>query len=324
VIDYLYIPIILFCMVGQAFLAGIETGVISIHRMRLRHFVRKGSTGARLLQEYLDDTDRLFGTTLVGTNICVVVISVVSASLAVKVVGQWGEAFSTVLVSGLVLVFCEYLPKAWFHSRPLERCRRFTGLLRFCEIVLMPLSKAVVGVTRWLIPSDKKTFSKPVPFVTREDLKILAREGEKDGVLSERERTMIHRVFDLSGKPARQIMIPRSDIVMVYNETTISEFYDVAREHDLTRLPVYDRDTKKFTGVVNVFHVISSRPDDLNSPVSALVRPLLLIPEDMPADDIIPRMRRSRQPLALVVDKDEEVTGLITTEDVLEEIVGKL
>ncbi len=188
----------------------------------------------------------------------------------------------------------------------------------------MPISKAVIGVTRWLVPSDKKTFSKPVPFVTREDLKILAREGEKDGVLSARERVMIHRVFDLSTKRAKQIMIPRAEMVMVDSETTISEFYDVAREHELTRLPVYDRKEDKFIGVVNVFYVISSRPDDLDAPVSELVRPLLLIPEKMPADDIFPRMRRSRQPLALVVDEAQEVTGLITTEDILEEIVGKL
>jgi CBS domain containing-hemolysin-like protein len=318
------IMIIIACMAGSAFFSGMETGVISIHRMRLRHFVRRGSKGAELLQGYLDNSDRLLGTTLVGTNICVVVISVVSASMAVDLLGEWGGAASTVVMSVLVLVFSEYLPKAWFHSRPLERCRRFAGMLRIGELILKPLGVTIIWLTRWLVPGPSRPLSKPLPFVTREDLKVLAREGEKDGVLSREERDMIHRVFELSGKRAREIMVPLKNMTSVWADTTVDKFFETARTSGFTRMPVRAKDTGEFAGVINVFYVLSSPELDTSRKVADFVRPPLFVSENMPVDDILPRMRRSRQPMCFVSNDESEVVGLITTEDILEEIVGQL
>ncbi|MFC1462163.1 hemolysin family protein [Verrucomicrobiota bacterium] len=313
------------CLLGQAFFAGIETGVISIHRMRLRHFVKQGATGARTLEHFLNDSDRLLGTTLVGTNISTVVASVVAASIAVRLSPAYGQILSAVVVAAVVLIFCEYLPKAWFHSRPIERCRRFAGLLRAAEIAFWPISKALIWVTNWLVSRQQThSFSKPVPFVTKEDLKLLAREGEKDGILSPSERVMIHRVFELSGKTAGEIMIPRAEMKTLRTDTKVSEFCETAGAAQLTRMPVYDRKTDTFIGIVNLMYVLSSGPDCRDKPVTEFIRPPLFIPEDMPVDDIFPRLRHFRQPMALVRDKSDKVVGLVTTEDILEEIVGQL
>ena len=139
--------IIVICMIGHAFFAGIETGVISIHRMRLRHFVKHGAPGAKILEGFLKSPDRLLGTTLVGTNICTVIISVAAAAMADNLVPRYGSIISTMLVAVLLLIFAEYLPKAWFHSRPIERCRRFSGTLRITELVLWPFSKTLIWTT---------------------------------------------------------------------------------------------------------------------------------------------------------------------------------
>ncbi|MCK5850777.1 MAG: HlyC/CorC family transporter [Kiritimatiellae bacterium] len=318
------LAIIVVCMIGQAFFAGMETGVISIHRMRLRHFVKHGAPGAKILEGFLKSPDRLLGTTLVGTNICTVIISVVAAGLAVRLVPGYGSVLSTIVVSALLLIFAEYLPKAWFHSRPIERCRRFSGTLRTTELMLWPLSRALIWMTNWFVSTKDSSFSKPVPFVTKEDLKLLAREGEKDGILSPRERVMIHRVFELSGKSAKDIMISRANITVVYSGTKIPEFLEIARNSRLTRFPVVDRKTDAFVGVVNVFIVLSSGNDNKEKTVMDFIKPPLFIPEEMPGDDIFPRLRRFRQPMAFVHNENKDVQGLITTEDILEEIVGKL
>ena len=322
--DSLHLVLIALCMMGTSFFSGIETGVISIHRMRLRHFIKQGSYRANLLQSFLDKPDRLLGTTLLGTNICVVVISVLSASLMSRLIGEWGEAVSTLVVSVVLLVFCEYLPKAWFHSRPLERCQRFAKLLAFWEAVFRPLSAAVVWLTKWLVPGGGEAFSQRAPFVTKEDLKVLAHEGEKDGVLSPRERSMIHRVIELSRKRASDIMTPRAEMTAVSHDVPLSEFFRIARRSGFTRLPVYGPDEDEFVGIINVFYTLSSLslPDERR--VADYVRPPLFIREDMPVDDILPRLRRSRQPVCLVKNESGKVTGLVTTEDILEEIVGKL
>ena len=316
--------LILLCLMAGAFFAGMETGVISIHRMRLRHFVRKGAKSAKLLQSYLDDFDRLLGTTLVGTNFCVVIISVIAASLGVRLMGSTGKPLATAVVAIVVLIFGEYMPKAWFHSRPIERCSRMVGVLRACELLLKPVSVVVIWLTRLLIPGTDKSLTKPVPFVTKDDLKVLAREGEKDGVLSSRERVMIHRVIELSGKRAGEIMIPRDQMTTATSDTTLSEFFNTVQSSNFTRMPVWDPHKNCFTGIINLFYVLSTPKQEREQPVSDYMRRLLLIPEKMPVDDILPRMRRFRQPMCLVHNEAQEVIGLITTEDILKEIVGEL
>ncbi len=319
----LLLLVILLCMIGHAFYAGIETGVISIHRMRLRHFVRKGSTNARVLESFVVNFDRLLGTTLVGTNICLVVLSVVSASMATRLHLPGGEGASSAIITVLVVVFAEYLPKAWFHSRPLERCERFAGILLVSEWILMPISFTVLSITKLVVRGDKNAFTKPAPFVTREDLKVLAREGEKDGVLSAKERYMIHRVIELSGKKAEDVMVPSDEMVVAFADMHIPDFFTLARDCGLTRLPVLDRESGDFIGIINVFYVLSEGKDQTGKTVADFARPPQFIPAQMPVDDILPRMRHGRQPMCLVC-KDENVIGLVTTEDILRAIVGKL
>ncbi len=319
----LLLVIILICMIAHAFFAGIETGVISIHRMRLRHFVRQGSTNARILESFVANFDRLLGTTLVGANICVVVISVVAASLAVRLNLPGGEATSSAIMAIFIIIFAEYLPKAWFHSRPLERCERFAGLLRLAEIFFMPISFCIIRIARLLSPGDKKSFTKPDPFVTREDLKVLAKEGEKDGVLSAKERDMIHRVIELSGKTAENVMVPRDKMTLAYDDMTIPEFYALARESGLTRMPVFNKASDTFTGVINVLLVLWDDSAETHATIAHYVRPTQTISSTMPVDDILPLMRRGRQPMSLV-ESEGSVVGLITTEDILRTIVGKL
>lgn len=323
-IEFLSLIIIVFCMFGGALFSGMETGVISIHRMRLRHFVRQGAHGAKILQGFLDDSDRLLGTTLVGNNIFMVIASVFAASLMERLLGSWGEAVSTLVVSIMLLVFSEYLPKSWFRGRPLDRCLRFAGVLHAAEIVFRPFSRSIIWLTRSMVPGPSKSFSKPAPFVTVEDIKILARESEKDGILSSTERVMINRVFDLSDKTARQIMIPREKMVTVNSDATLEKFFKVIRKSKYTRLPVWDEATQQYIGIINVFYVLSVNHEDHGRLVRDFTRPPVFVPENMPVDDIFPRLRRSHQPMSLVTNDKSEVVGLITTEDILEEIVGKL
>lgn len=323
-IELSHIIMMILCMIAVAFFSGIETGVISINRMRLQHFVRLKDLNAKILQGFVENSDRLLGTTLVGTNVFMVITSVVSASLAVRILGSWGEAISSLFVSILVLVFSEYLPKSWFRARPYERSRHFASLLRMSEIIFRPFSKSILWLTNCLVPGPVKSFSKPAPFATIEDLKALVRESEKDGALSKSERVMIHRVFELSGKTAAQIMTPKDKMIIADGNMTIAEFFKLSSETGLTRMPVWDKKNHQYTGIINVFYLLSTGDDIHSRRVKEFIRPPLFIPEHMPVDDIFPRLRRSQQPMCLVQNDKSEVTGLITTEDILEEIIGKI
>ncbi len=319
------IALILLCMLGAAFFSGIETGVISIHPVRLRHLLEGNVPGARTLQWFRDHTDRLLGTTLTGTNICIVMASIVAAETFSKLFPTWGKAISSVVVTALLVVFAEYMPKAWFSSKPLDRSRRFARVLRISYLVLRPIAATITWFTYWIIPRSSYDTKPRRPFVTRDDLKALAHELDEGGVISSRERVMIHRVFELSGKTASQIMIPRDKMVVIKADATVAELIGLARKTSLARFAVQEAGKDTFAGIVNVLQVLSAHPAAADTAkVSDFTRPALTISHDMPVDKTLSRIRRHRQPMCLVADAQSRVMGMITTEDVLEEIVGKL
>ncbi|MBN1676517.1 MAG: HlyC/CorC family transporter [Kiritimatiellae bacterium] len=318
------LAVIAICMIGEAFFSGMETGLISIHRMRLRHLLKEKRRGARLLQNFIDHPDRLLGTTLVGTNICVETAAILAASVATALLGPWGNPLSGVVMTILLVALCEYLPKAWFQSQPLRRCLLFVVPLRLSWIVLRPIGAVITAIAKLLVPKGRDFSRARTPFVTRDELKLLAREGEKNGVLSPAERQMIHRVFELSGKTAREIMIPREKMVSVNSSTLLPDLLKTAKSAGVTRLPVYDNEESHFVGIVNIFDVFTAPDTNHEATVADYMRPARFIQERMPVDEILPQMRLLRQQMCLVTADDLQVTGLVTTEDVLEEIVGQL
>ena len=322
----LFVIIILMCVLGNAFFAGIETGVISINRIRLRHHVEEGQRWAIILHGFLSRPEQLLGTTLVGTNLCMIVASILTASLGQSLLGAWGEVVFGLMLTVLVLVFAEYLPKAWFQSQPMERCRPFAGLLQLSWTILRPLSVGVTGLTEWIVPAPAPAQgAKPqYPFVTRDELKVLAEEGEEHGMLSPKQRIMIHRVFELAGKTAAQAMLPRAAIVHVGSQTSVDGFFGAAQGAHFTRLPVYDDERRAFVGIVNLFDVLGAPAVDSHARITQFMRPPQFIRDTTPLTEIFPLMRLSRQPMCLVTSAQGDVVGLITVQDILEEIAGKL
>ena len=309
----------------SAFFSGSETAFCALSRARVRRLRDSAGRNGRAVSRILSGPAQLFTTVLVGNTLVNVALSSMVAALAFELLpgSSLGLYVSIVVSTFLLLVFGEYLPKAWFLGRPLERCRHFAPLLSATEIFFRPISVTLIWLTRWLVPGPSKTLTAPTLLVTREDLKVLAGEGEESGVLTSRERFMIHRVFELSGKTASQIMIPRDQMITVDANASLDLFSSIARETRFTRMPVYTPDDGKYIGIVNIFFVLSSNAKDA-AKVADYARPPLFVPENMPVDDILPRMRRFHQPMCLVVDADDKVIGLLTTEDILEEIVGKL
>jgi putative hemolysin len=163
------------------------------------------------------------------------------------------------------------------------------------------------------------------PFVSREDLKILSREMGQQNAISPAERGMIHRVFELSSRTVGQVMVPQSQMTVAKDTATVAEFLQLVRDSRFRRLPVYSETQKRFIGIVNVADILAEDPGQrAGGKVTDYMRVPQFIPDYMPVDEILPRMRRHHQPVFLVTNVHSDVTGLVTMEDVLEEIVGNL
>lgn len=318
----LEIFLLLFCLAGTAFFAGVETGVISINRLRLQHLVRRQVPGAKTIRYFLTHADVLLGTTLIGTNLLQVVSAVLAASIGQRVHGASGATLAGVLLLVVTLVFCEYVPKAFFQAAPARRTLPFAGLLRTAAWVLRPFSFFVNLIIRLTLPRRDAKEVEDKLLVTREELMHLAREGVQSGVLSKHESEMIHGVFELTHKTCGTLMTPRDKMAVVPATATPAEILALARTREFNRLPVYDAAQKSFVGVVHVFDVLADDAPD-GKTAADYMRPPQLVASYLPVDHLLPRMRVTRLPLFLVTDDRYEVIGLITLEDVLREVTGE-
>jgi putative hemolysin len=320
---FLGIVLVLLGLIGTALFAGLETGIIAINRLRLRHMVHRKIPGAAELQWFLDHPDQFLGTTLVGTNLSMVLASVVSASLAYRYFGTWGSALSGVVMTLVILVGCEYLPKAWFQGFPAARTRPFARFLRMAGHVLNPISRVVIGLTDLVLPVPAAAQHPKQPWITKEELKHLAHEGEKTGALTAGERRMIHGVFELTQRKCSDVATPIDRVVSIRADAPVAELLELARVKKLSRFPVRELAADRYVGIVHIFDVLHD-PESGGKKAADYMRSTQFVAGATPVDDLLPRLRANRQPIVLVTGSDGKVTGLITLEDVLEEIVGEL
>ncbi|NLB64884.1 MAG: DUF21 domain-containing protein [Lentisphaerae bacterium] len=310
------------CLLGSAFFAGIETGIIAINRLRLQHLCRRQVAGAAIIRRFLTHPDRLLGTTLIATNFLHVMAAVLAASIGYQIAGAMGASMAGILLLVIMLIFAEYIPKAWFQAAPARRVLPFAKLLQAAAWVLSPLTFIVNTILRWVMPRQAGLNVKSRMLLTREELLHLTREGTHSGVLTPHESKMIHGVFHLTHKTCGALMVPRARMAYVEADSTAEQILDYARRREFNRLPVYDPGQKSFVGVVHVFDVLAD--DTPNGKVAAdYMRPPQLVGSYLPVDHLLPRMRVTRLPLFLVTNDRYEVIGLITLEDVLREITGE-
>jgi len=318
----LQLALLVLCLGGGGLLAGIETGVISINRLRLMHRARNGSRRARLIGDFLRQPDRLLATTLVGTNLFHVIFTTLLASFAEQRWGDWGQALAAVVAALLVLVAGEYLPKVWFSSRPLERCLPLAGLLRAAEWLCQPLATLVMALTRWASPHQRSGGRNP--FVTREHLQMLTRDSEAGGQISTFERLMIQRVLDLQLKTAADILTPLDRVARVRADATVSAAIQAVRGQGHMKIPVFSADDATCVGVLYMQDVLAKALDWERESVARHLQPPFFLDDDVRADDVLPLLRRHRQHIAMVRDREGRVRGIVTIENVLKILVGNL
>lgn len=316
----LELVIIVFCMTSSFFFSGIETGLISINRLRLRHLVRRKVKGAMTIQQFLNNSDYLLGTTLVGNNIANTVISVVAASIGSRTFGTVGSVLASAFVTIALLVFCEYFPKAWFQSSPAPRGLLFAPVLAWSGRLLRPLSWVFMRIVGILVPAPASTQAAQ-PVITREELLHLTKEVQKDGALTADEVNMIASVMELKTITCGEIMVPRDQIVYVHHDTSVEDLKLVARARPFNQFPVFDRDQKMFVGVVYVMDMLCD-PKPEGKRAKDYMRIPQLVDQSVPADHVLPRMRVTRQPVVFVTDGEKGVVGLLPIDHVVSEFVG--
>ncbi|HUI05722.1 MAG TPA: hemolysin family protein [Verrucomicrobiae bacterium] len=309
-------------ILASALFSGVETGLISLNRLRLRHEVERKNRRAVILNTFVENSERLLGTTLIGNNLANVLMAVAASALATQ---RFGTSYAvglaaTFMASALLLIFGEIVPKTLFRHYPHRLCMTLADALEGAAWLFAPFV-AVFGVLMRLIAGVGRSDQAPKSvFVTREELKYLAKEGEGAGALTAEEREMIHGVFDFRSKTVFEAMIPIARTVTVSPGTPVRELFDLTNRTGFARFPV--READRIVGIVNVYEILfeTKNPDDMTA--GQLMRKPQFIVSTERIDRALPALRASHQPVSVVVNPEAKHIGIISIEDIVEEIVG--
>jgi putative hemolysin len=309
-------------LIGSAFFSGLETGLISLNRVRLRHEVERRNRRAMILNSFVENTDRLLGTTLIGNNLANVLLAVFSAALATRLFGPHYlvELLTTVVASAVVLVLGEIVPKTLFRRYPFRMCISMADLLNAAAWLFAPLVVVLGAIMRLIARIGQGAEPVRSFFVTREELKHLAREGEAGGAITAEERQMIHGVFDFPYKTVYEVMLPLGRAVTVARDTPARELLEISQRTGFARVPVRDGD--QLVGVVNVYELLFDTCQLNGRVAEEMMRKPQFVLSTERINRVLPRLRAGRNPLSVVINPEGKHVGIVTVEDIVEEIVG--
>ncbi len=308
----------------SAFFSSSETGMLSLNRYRLRHLEREGHKGARRASALLTRPDRLLGTILVGNNVVNILAASIATVLAVDIWGEAGIAISTVLLTIVVLIFGEITPKTLAALRPETIAFPASSVLSVLMRLLYPIvwiTSAISNLLLRLLGVDPA--QKPQDSLSTEELRSVVRESGH--ALPANRKNMLLGILDLEKVTVNDIMIPRNEVTGIDLDNDLEQITAQLRSTTFTRLPVYRHDLNQIEGVVHmrqIARLLTHNTLSKENLLAACSSPYF-VPESTPLSTQLINFQNEKRRLGIVVDEYGEVIGLVTLEDILEEIVGE-
>lgn len=310
----------IFFLFTEGFFSGSEIGIVSSDKMRLRHDAAKGSRGARLALKMLEKPEWLLSTTLVGTNISIVANSTLVTALMLELFGEQGSVLAVMLVAPLIWVFGEIVPKSVFQQRANSITPVVIFPLRFFSILFSPILIVFAFLSRMLAKLAGGHHDRN-PFTIREEISNMIQTPAQEGDIRPVEKTMIRRMFNFSETSVADIMVPLIDVVAVEKGLTCGEAVRIAAERAHVRLPVYDERVDRVVGLLYALDLLGLDP---STPITEHIHPVRYLPGSKSIKDLMMEFRKSGEVVAVVVDEFGGAEGIITIEDIMEEVVEEL
>jgi putative hemolysin len=314
------LAIIVLCLLLEGFFSGSEIGVISADQMKLRHAAAKGSKGAKLALSMLQKPEWLLSTTLVGTNISVVTNTTMVTALMIHLFGEQGSWLAVVLAAPLIWIFGEIVPKSVFQQRADTVTPYVIFALRFFSYLFYPILIVFSAITRVLAKLVGGTDRNP--FTLREEIMtMLQMPAASKGDIQPVEKEMIRRMFSFTETRVQDAMRPLIEVTAIERQATCGEARRLAAETSHVRLPVYTERVDRVTGMLHVLDLLGESDD---RPIEEFVRDATYVPANKSVRDLLFQMRHASEVVAVVVDEFGGAEGIVTVEDIVEEVVEDL
>ena len=322
----LYLVLLVIFLVSSALFSSSETAFISLQRVRLEHMVDTGVSGSKRVARLLQKPERLLSTILLGNNFVNTAAAALATLITISLWGQQWVIVSTIVLTAVLLVFCEVTPKtiATHHAERLS--------LRFArpvEVLSSGLTPFVLALSSVASRISRVYGGEPVPqaLVGEEEIRTMISVGHREGTVEEEEAEMLHKVFDFGNRPVREAMVPRTEVVWVEKGTNLADVLTIYAESPLSRFPIYEDNMDNVVGILSVKDVLMALAKGAinnESAIDDLIRPAYFAPEIKRINELFIEMRDKNYRMAVIVDEYGGTAGIVSLSRLVEEIVGPI
>ena len=307
----------------SAFFSSAETALTTVNKIRMRKLSDEGNERAKTVLKITENSGKMLSAILIGNNVVNLSASSIATTLAIDMLGSKGAGIATGIITFLILIFGEVSPKTLSTIKADSISLKIAGIINVLMIVLTPviflINKLSLGVL--FLFGVKASDGNRV--MTEEELRTIVDVGQETGVIEDEERAMIHNVFDFGDAEAKEVMIPRIDMTFVHIDADYNEVLEIYKQDMFTRLPVYEESTDNVVGIINMKDLLLIENTD-NFSIRDIMREPYFTYEHKNTSDLFLEMKKSSISLAIVLDEYGVTAGLITLEDLIEEIVGEI
>ena len=308
----------------SALFSSAETAFLSTNKIRLRNLQEEGEKKADLVLFMLDNQNKLISALLVGNNIVNIGSSALATKMATEAFGNAGVGIATGIMTLLVLVFGEVIPKNLAAAHAETWAMFIAPFIRLVSFVLTPVVFLLTKLSDFVVHFSKSDDEED-PTITEDEFKILVNVGQEEGVLDESESEMINSIFEFDETVVKAIMVPRIDIVAVDVEDSINEALRIIVDGGHSRIPAYEESIDNIVGILYAKDIFAHLDADFDTmKVKELLRPAYYIPETKKVSDLLNELRLKKVHMAIILDEYGGTNGLVTIEDLIEEIIGDI
>ncbi len=327
-IDNLVILLLIFlCIVLEGLFSGGEIALIASDIHFIRQKSAAGSKSAQRTLRLLENPEWFLATCLTGTDMCIIISTALATALCISSFGPArGEVIAVLIMVPLLLLFGEIIPKSIYQQIPERTALKISRLVWFFSWVLYPIVYVISRISKGAVFLFMGVRGgKPYPYITKDGLKYLLADRGSRGDVKTTEQEMIRRVMDFSKATAGQVMVPLSNVVALEAKTPLLEAARIIDEKGFSRIPVYRDQIINMIGIVSAFDILKSLPEDAGGVVEKYLRhTVFYVPESKEADELLFEMQKKGEYMAVIVDEYGGAVGVLTIEDILEEIVGEI
>lgn len=307
----------------SAFFSSAETALTTVNRIKMKTLADDGNRRAKIVLKVTDDSSKMLSAVLIGNNVVNLSASSLATTLAIDLLGSVGAGIATGILTLLILIFGEISPKTLATLNASRLSLAYAPVIWVLMCVLTP----VIVIVNWLSMGFLKMLRVEPKSgengITEEELRTLVDVSHESGAIGMEEKEFIHKMFDLSEAAAKEVMIPRIDMEMVDVDWSYEKLLEVFREHRHTRMPVYEGDADNIIGIINMKDLLL-RDHDSEFTIRSYLRDAYFTYERKNAADLLDEMRKDFVNITIVLDEYGAVAGMVTLEDLLEELVGEI